>query len=114
MQDGWGWGASLLNPFSGSNDPMSLFGLGDSTPASGPAPGQDFFGMVSPTPEEQASAAEPASEQATSMVQPPDGPEQASHQQALLSRANLEWDGPACHCRSETTPGARQHGLCTP
>lgn len=78
LQDGWGWGASLLNPFSGSNDPMSLFGLGDSTPA-GPAPEQDFFGIVSHPPEEEASTAQPSREEAASGHQPAGTPEQARH-----------------------------------
>ena len=53
MQGAWGWGASLLNlPFSGSNDPMGMFGLGEAAP-SGPAPEQDFFGLAQIRPAER-------------------------------------------------------------
>ena len=52
LQDVWGWGASLLAPFAGNSDPMTMFGLGEDAAPAGPVPEQGFFGTL--------PAAEPA------------------------------------------------------
>ena len=114
LQDVWGWGASLLAPFAGGADPVSMFGLGEGAAPAEPAPEQGFFGVMPSVepPKQPMGHSVPAPNQAAQQPMDPHGaqagPPAASARSELVRRAETPRT-PRCSLLSQAC--ARVYGL---